>query len=134
MVNAMFVASLMAKLGISEEEARQVLEDDKRLDRGEKLFELSAEQEKASKQARQADRKPTVYKLDNTNGKRSKKANADKQAIVNRLKATLNNWFESDSQCTYNACTNIEVVNPEREFTFTYNGTKYKVVLSAPRS
>ena len=134
MVNAMFVASLMAKLGIYEEEARQVLEDDKRIDRGEKLFELSAEQEKASKQARQADRKPTVYKLDNTNGKRSKKANADKQAIVNRLKATLNNWFESDSQCTYNACTNIEVVNPEREFTFTYNGTKYKVVLSAPRS
>ena len=134
MVNAMFVASLMAKLGISEEEARQVLEDDKRIDRGEKLFELSAEQEKASKQARQADRKPTVYKLDNTNGKRSKKANADKQAIVNRLKATLNNWFESDSQCTNNACNNIEVVNPEREFTFTYNGTKYKVVLSAPRS
>ena len=27
-----------------------------------------------------------------------------------------------------------EVTNAEREFLFTYNGIKYKVVLSAPRS
>jgi hypothetical protein len=29
--------------------------------------------------------------------------------------------------------TDVEIVNPEREFLFTYNGIKYKVVLSAPR-
>ena len=124
----------LRKLGLTDAEIEQVLADDKRIDKGEKLFELSAEQEKASKQARQADRAPTVYKLDNANGKRSKKANTDKQAIINRFTATLGNWFESDSQCTYNACTNIEVANPEREFTFIYNGTKYKVVLSMPRT
>ena len=124
----------LRKLGLSDAEIEQVLADDKRIDKGEKLVELTAEQEKASKQARKADRAPTVYKLDNTAGKRSKKANTDKQAIINRFTATLGNWFESDNQCTYNACTNIEVANPEREFTFIYNGTKYKVVLSAPRS
>ena len=124
----------LRKLGLTDAEIEQVLADDKRIDKGEKLFELSAEQEKASKQARQADRAPTAYKLDNTAGKRSKKANNDKQIIINRLTATLENWFQSNEKCTFNACTNIEIANPEREFCFTYNGTKYKVVLSCPRS
>ena len=124
----------LKKLGLTDTEIAEILADDKRIEKGEKLFELSKDQEKASKQARQAERAPTVYKLDNTAGKRSKKANTDKQAIIGRLIAALENWFVSNSQSTRNACIGIEVVNPEREFTFTYNGTKYKVVLSAPRS
>ena len=124
----------LKKLGLTDKEIAEVLADDKRIDKGEKLFELSAEAEKASKKARTVAKAPTVYKLDNSKGKRSKKANSDKQAIINRLTATLGNWFESDSQCTYNACTNIEVANPEREFTFFYNDIKYKIVLSAPRT
>lgn len=131
MTNEM-IATLMAKLGISEEEARQVLEDDKRIDKGEKLFELSAEQEKASKQARQADRKPTIYKLDNTNGKRSKKANADKRFLIDALVWAMTTDIEQAGDNVL--ATDVEIINPEREFTFTYNGTKYKVVLSAPRS
>ena len=128
------IEKLINALGCSRAEAIDIIESDRKIDNGEKLFELSAEQEKASKQARQADRTPTVYKLDNTAGKRSKKADNDKQEIVGRLTSTLENWFKSNSQCTYNACTNLEIINPEREFTFTYNGKKYKVVLSAPRS
>lgn len=128
------IENLINVLGCSREEAIDIIESDKRIDKGENLFPLTAEQEKASKQARQADRKPTVYKLDNADGKRSKKEDTDKQKIVGRLTSTLENWFESNSQCTYNACTNLEIINPEREFTFTYNGRKFKVVLSAPRS
>jgi hypothetical protein len=30
--------------------------------------------------------------------------------------------------------TDLVVTNQEREFLFTYNGIKYKVVLSAPRT
>ena len=41
----------LRKLGLTDAEIEQVLADDKRIDKGEKLFELSAEQEKASKQA-----------------------------------------------------------------------------------
>ena len=119
------IATLMTKLGITEEEARQVLEDDKRIDRGEKLFELSAEQEKASKQARQADRVPTVYKLDNTNGKRSKKANEVKAGLIELLSEVVKEQP---------ACNSLEIINNEREFVFSWMGTKYKVVLSAPRS
>lgn len=114
----------MRKLGMSEEEIADVLEADKRIDKGEKLFELTAEQEKASKQARKADRAPTVYKLDNAKGKRSKKANTDKQAIINALDEAICRIADAQS----------EITNAEREIIFHYNGTKYKVVLSAPRS
>ena len=58
------IQKMMTLLDISKEEAKQLVEDDKKIDRGEKLFELSPEQEKASKKARQSGRKPTVYKFD----------------------------------------------------------------------
>ena len=113
----------LAKLGLTDAEIQQVLEDDKRIDKGEKLFELTAEQEKASKQARQADRAPTVYKLDNTAGKRSKKSDNDKADLVNALFSAI-----------LPMCDTYEITNGEREFCFTYHGRKFKVVLSAPRS
>ena len=122
----------MRKLGMSEEEIQQVLADDKRIDKGEKLFELTAEQEKASKQARQADRKPTVYKLDNANGKRSKKANDDKRFLIDTFVWALTTDIEHNGDNVY--AENVAIINPEREITFIYNGTKYKIVLSAPRS
>ena len=115
----------LAKLGLTDAEIQQVLEDDKRIDKGEKLFELTAEQEKASKQARKADRAPTVYKLDNTAGKRSKKANEVKAGLIELLSEVIKEQP---------ACNNLEIVNNEREFVFSWMGTKYKVVLSAPRS
>ena len=113
----------MLKLGLTEAEIQQVLEDDKRIDKGEKLFELTAEQEKASKQARKADRAPTVYKLDNTAGKRSKKEDTDKATLLNALFTAI-----------LPMCDTYEVTNAEREFCFTYHERKFKVVLSAPRS
>ena len=113
----------LRKLGLTDADIEQVLADDKRIDKGEKLFELSAEQEKASKQARQADRKPTAYKLDNKDGKRSKKSDNDKADLVNALFSAI-----------LPMCDTYEITNGEREFCFTYHGRKFKVVLSAPRS
>ena len=119
----------MKRLGMSEAEIADVLESDKRIDKGEKLFELTAEQKQAEKKAKATGTR-TVYNFQ----KRERKVDNDKQMIINYLQSTLKNWFQSNSQCTYNACTNFEIVNPEREFLFTYNGKKYKIVLSAPRS
>lgn len=118
-LNSQIVA--LAKLGLTDAEIQQVLADDKRIDKGEKLFELSAEQEKASKQARQADRKPRVYDLDNTGGKRNKKADNDKSEIMLKLLDCFNEYEP-------------QVINAEREFTFTYNERKFKITLSAPRT
>ena len=109
----------MRKLGMNEEEIADVLESDKRIDRGEKLFELDPELEKGAKKARQADRKPTTYNFQ----KRERKADNDKAELLNALFTAI-----------LPMCDTYEVTNSEREFCFTYHGRKFKVVLSAPRS
>lgn len=113
----------LKKLGLSDAEIEQVLADDKKIDKGEKLFSLSAEQEKISKQARQVNKSPTVYKLDNEKGKRSKKANPEKEIIISTVLTAIQNI----------GGITLDLINPEREFTFSFNDTKYKIVLSAPR-
>lgn len=110
----------MRKLGMSEAEIADVLESDKRIDRGEKLFELDPELEKGAKKARQADRKPTVYNFQ----KRERKANNDKRTIINALDEALCRIADQQT----------EITNAEKEIIFHFNGVKYKVVLSAPRS
>ena len=114
----------LRKLGLTDAEIADVLKTDKEIDRGANPFPLTAEQEKASKDARQADRKPTVYKLDNTNGKRSKKTDDTKKFL---LSALIDGIEESTGG-------KVEVLNDEREFVFHFNEKKFKVVLSAPRS
>lgn len=113
------IAKLMKNLDLTREEAMEVIEADKQIDKGAKLFELSKEQEKASKQARSTGTKqPTAYKF-NT---REKKADNDKQHLIHVLTGAIEN----------EGCE-VEITNKEREFLFMYNDKKYKVVLSAPR-
>lgn len=110
----------MRVLGMTDEEIADVLDCDRRIDKGEKLFELSAEQEQASKKARQADRKPTNYEFK----PRERKPNDSKRAIINALVDCAKELADGGE---------VDVTNIEREFLFTANGVKYKVVLSAPR-
>lgn len=109
----------MKKLGMTEAEIAEVLEADKRIDKGEKLFELSAEQEREAKKARNVGRAPTAYKFQ----KRERKPDEDKADLLNILFSAV-----------LPVCDTYEITNGEREFLFTYHGKKYKVVLSAPRS
>ena len=114
------IENIMQLLGCNEEQAKQVIEDDKRIDKGEKLFELTAEQQAVAKKYRQGDRKPTVYNF-NT---RERKADNDKRELIALLNATLNEVTETEPTVT----------NPERQIDFLYKGKKYRVVLSAPRT
>ena len=115
------IEKLMSTLKCTREEAIEVIEDDKKIDKGEKLFELSPELEAGAKKARQADRKPTVYNFDT----RQRKEDSDKRAIINLLFKTIGLQDE---------CKNIGITNAEREIEFVWNGRKLKIVLSAPRS
>ena len=109
----------LKKLGLSETEIAEVLADDKKIDQGEKLFELPDELKAGAKKARQADRKAPA-----TATKREKKVDGDKQFIINLLAETLNPHSDNG----------IEIVNNEREFTFSYSGTKYRITLAKPRT
>jgi DNA invertase Pin-like site-specific DNA recombinase len=114
------IQKIMELLGCDEETAKQVVADDERIDKGEKLFEQTAEQKANSKKYRQGDRKPTVYKLD----KRERKADEDKRKLVELIAAAVGMVTETEPT----------VSNIERQIDFEYNGRKFRVVLSAPRN
>lgn len=61
------IEKLMKTLDISEEEAREIIEADKEIDRGAKLFELSDEQKKVEKQMRK------TVKIVAPNGKKAER-------------------------------------------------------------
>ena len=113
------VEKLMKTLDITADEALQLIADDKAIDKGEKLFELSQEQKQTEKQMRQADRAVNAY---GKKVQRERKVDEDKETLLNVLFSAV-----------LPLCDGYEVQNAEREFTFTYHGKKYKVVLSAPR-
>lgn len=98
----------------TEEELKELAEFDKRVDKGEDPYPLTAEQKKVAKSMTKADRKVTVYNFQ----KKERKKNDDKRDLIQKLSKD----FEG-----------VSIINEEREFTFTYNDVKYKVVLSVPR-
>lgn len=118
------VAKMMSLLGCSEEEALQVIEDDKRIDKGEDLFPLTEEQKAVEKKMKNTDtktKKPTVYNF-NT---RERKADNGKRALINLLAETVENVADGGT---------VDVTNPERELEFLFSGRKFKITLSCPRN
>ena len=111
---------LMAQLDCSYEEAYQVVLDDEAVDRGEALpWDLTPEQLKESKKARQADRAKPKEKV-----KRERKANENKQIII----ADLLNFFQENEEFE-----NVEVLNAERQIAFSLGGKKYELTLVEKR-
>lgn len=112
----------MRKAGFTDAEILDVLNADREIDRGAKLFELDFELEAGAKKARRADRTDTPKP-------RERKPNEDKQFLLRVLLKALENHDDEGFGEEFRS----EVINPEREFLFIYNGIKYKVTLSAPR-
>ena len=106
------IQKLMKSLNISREEALEVIEEDKRIDRGEKLYELSDDLKAGAKKARQADRKVTAP------------VKKERKGICQAMMKGLEELGVDD----------FTIKNPEREFIFSLDGVKYKVTLACPRS
>ena len=116
------VKKLMKSLDITEEEALQLIEDDKRIDKGEKLFELSAEQKKNAKKATNVGEKTK---------KTQKKAPTRKK---NDTKATiiseLSDFLAQNEQIV---AENVEIVNAERQNSFKIGENSYSLTLTQHR-
>lgn len=110
----------MKSLDLTEEEAREMLEADAKIDKGADLFPLTAEQEKASKQARATGTRKTEYQF----SKRERKPDPDKRCLIDLLFQSLDP--QADAHPT--------ITNPERQIDFAYNGRQFRIVLSAPRA
>ena len=100
---------------MTEEEIADVLKCDKEIDRGAKLFELDLELQAGAKKARRADRTDTPKPAN-----KERKEDVEKRKLILLMASAVGG--------------DVSIVNPEREFIFTQDGRKYKVVLSCPRS
>lgn len=105
------VDNLVESLEISIEEAVKMLDDDKAIDKGEKMFELPADLAEGAKKARRADRKPTTP---------NRKEDTDKTALMEMLMEAVGEYAPTKTK--------------PGEFLFEYNNRRFKVVLSAPRT
>lgn len=80
------IKQLMKSLGCTEEEAIQIIKDDEDIDRGvAKDFDLSPEQEKASKKYRSTNQR----KKSDKPIKRERKPNEYKRWLINELAETI---------------------------------------------
>lgn len=114
------IQKMMKNLGLTEQEARELLADDVKIDKGQKMaFDLTPEQEKNAKKARATGtKKPTAYKFEN----RKRKENSEKRDILKAI-------FELAEDCWDNAV----LVNPERQVDFHLNGNHYSITLTCHR-
>lgn len=106
----------LLKLGMTEEEALQVIADDADIDHGEaKDFDLTKEQQANAKKYM-----GTGTRKNKEGAKRIRKENPDKRMLIGVINDALDGLHNT-------------VVNPERQIDFEYNGESYSVTLTQHR-
>lgn len=114
---------IMQNLGLTSEEADQLLADDKAIDKGEKMpFDLTAEQQKIAKtftvSTTKTKKAPTVYKFE-----RKKTENVPKAEIIAKIEQLL----------TENGYENVKILNKERQIAFTNGENDFEITLTQKR-
>lgn len=113
------IDELVDLLGCSIAEAKQMVADDKAIDKGEKLFEMTPEQKAVSKQYRQGERKPTIYSFT----KRERKADTTKEGVIAEIAKFLEeNGYES-----------VEITNKSKIIAFKIGEDNYELNLIRKR-
>ena len=118
-----YIEKLMKNLDLTEEEALELIASDDKVDHmktSEVNADLTDAQRQASKKARSSG-KTTVGK---TKVVREKKVDDDKVFLVKSFQNLLENLDNTE---------NVNVENDQKIITFTYNGRKFKIDLTAPR-
>ena len=122
------IKNLMRSLKISEAEAKELLAYDEEVDHAkskQKLkYDLTDEQEKATRKWRQADRKPTVYNFDTS--KRERKPNVLKGELIK----ALFNFLNENTELSIENCV---ISNKERMICFESGGEKFDLTLIQKR-
>ena len=116
----------MRLLKCTEEEAKSVIEADKAIDKGAKLFELTDEQKanvkKMTKAGTRETKKPFVPDLK----PRERKKNATKGAIV----AALAKFLTENNEI---AVENLQIINEEKLISFSIGENNYELDLKQKR-
>jgi hypothetical protein len=110
-------AAKLEQLGLTAAEIEQTILDDRAINQGEKLFELTAEQKQASKAARATGTRKSAGK------KPTRKADEDKRFLIAEIEKSISALADESA-----------ITNPERQIDFNFHNRKFRIVLSAPRS
>lgn len=115
----------LRKLGLTDAEIAEVLADDKKIDKGEKLFELTDEQKKVAKKMTSSGTKtkktaPTVYKFEQ---KKTVKENPTKEGVIAEIADFLaENGYDS-----------VEITHKTQKIAFKIGKDAYEITLTAKR-
>ena len=117
------VENLMKALGVSKEEALQIIADDNDIDQGKpKEFDLTKEQEKNAKHYRQTHQKKKSGKP----VKRERKSNVYKADLIAYLAECLQDYNDADF---------VQIANKEREIVFKNSqNVEFSVILVQHRA
>ena len=117
------VENLMKALGVSKEEALQIIADDNDIDQGKpKEFDLTKEQEKNAKHYRQTHQKKKSSKP----VKREHKPNVYKADLIVYLAECLQDYNDADF---------VQIANKEREIVFKNSqNVEFSVILVQHRA
>lgn len=118
-------AERMRKAGFTDAEIADMLEADARIDKGEKLFEQTAEQKAVTKKMTQARAAVNAYGKKVT---RERKPNEVKRWIIQRVKTLCEGWeLNGDA-------LNVNVTNIERTIDFQIDGRNFTLTLTEHRA
>lgn len=114
---------IMKNLGLTEEEADELLKADKAIDKGEKMpFDLTKEQQEIAKSfiktGTKTKKAPTVYKFE-----KKKTENVPKAELIKKLEELLNNEGFID----------VKIVNAERLISFSNGDNSFELTLTQKR-
>ena len=116
------------KLGMSEEEIREMLEEDKRIDRGEVMdWDLSEEEHKNAMKYANSDENTRKKPAESDNTGKKRKENPTKEGIISKIFTFLCGLSEFSVE-------NVEILNKERKILFRIDEDWYSFTLTKHRT
>ena len=119
------IEKLMKALDCTEEEAKDIIEQDYKIDHGERVyFDLSKEQEKEAKKfgnVPRAKKVPTVYKFE----KKKAKPDPTKEGLIQ---------FLAEKLAEFEEICNIDVTNPTKQIDFSMGEDNFYISLRRKRA
>ena len=119
------IVEMMKLLDLTREEAIELINEDKEVDRmtvKEAENDLTEEQKKAIKKVKGGAKSVKAVNAYGKTVTRERKADETKRELVKILQESLKDVAE-----------NLAITNIERQIDFTVKGRKFRIVLSAPR-
>lgn len=117
-MNEKMIEKYMKNLGLSREEAIQLIADDE----NDVSVELTPEQKKNVKEVTRGDRKKET-----TPRKRERKIDEDKRFLIDVFAWALTTDCENEGDNVY--ADNVTITNAERQIDFDYNDNHYQLTL-----